>query len=192
MWLTLSHSHTGAQRRARKPRKAAPAQKSPSDRLRTVAGLWIGRSNRARRARREPCRRHSRSARPLLACSFVAGTATRRPPVSSWPEKCLLTTHSCSVTWQAQSSRSSPRSPAASGSACTGTTTQTASARRRWLFSSCASSAPTSAGTCRAASRRATASSARRLPGWPTKAAASCSPSTAVSRQCRRSPRLGR
>ena len=36
------------------------------------------------------------------------------------------------------------------------------------------SSAPRSSGTCRAASRRATASRGRRSTGWPTTAAASC------------------
>ena len=50
----------------------------------------------------------------------------------------------------------------ARGSASTATTTSTASARPRWPSSSSASSAPRSTGTCRAASRRATASQARR------------------------------
>ena len=55
--------------------------------------------------------------------------------------------------------RGDPRapSPKGSGSACTATTTRTGSARPRSPCSFCASSAPTSRSTCRAASTRATA-----------------------------------
>ena len=55
-------------------------------------------------------------------------------------------------------SGSGTRSRRARASASTATTTSTASARRRSPSSCCASSAPTSSGTCRAGSRRATAS----------------------------------
>ena len=63
---------------------------------------------------------------------------------------------------------------------------------RRSPSSSCASSAPTSTGTCRAGSTRATACAARRSPGSPTRAAGSCSPSTAASPPWPRSPRRRR
>ena len=53
-------------------------------------------------------------------------------------------------------------------SACTATTTSTGSAPPPSPCSRCASSAPTSTGTCRAASRRATASRATRSRGSPT------------------------
>ena len=54
--------------------------------------------------------------------------------------------------------------------ACTATTTPTASAPRRSPCWCCVSSAPTSTGTCRAASTRATASPPRPSSGWPATA----------------------
>ena len=69
--------------------------------------------------------------------------------------------------------RSARRSRPAGGSACTATTTSTGSARPRSPSPRCATSAPTSTGTFRAASRRATASRARRSRGSPTRAAGS-------------------
>ena len=59
--------------------------------------------------------------------------------------------------------RSARRSRPASASASTATTTWTASARRRSRCSSCAGSAPTRSGTCRAVSTRATGSRATTL-----------------------------
>ena len=99
------------------------------------------------------------------ACSSGAGTPS--PRGGGVPRRRRLPGHDPSSA-RRHAGRPATRSASrgrgrARGSASTATTTSTASARPRWPSSSCASSAPTSTGTCRAASRRATACAGQTL-----------------------------
>ena len=89
------------------------------------------------------------------------GDPTRRASLSEGARR-SPTTRSCSATWPLPATPSARRSQQGGASACTATTTWTASARRRSPSRRCASSGPTSTGTCRAGSRRDTACRARR------------------------------